>query len=63
VWGAATFTVASLGDAPGRIRFPPGTWKLVLATDRAIAADPAAAGTVLIPAWTAAIYQLVAARD
>ena len=32
-WGAATFTCANLGDAPARIPFPDGAWKLALATD------------------------------
>ena len=63
VWGAATFTAASLGDAPARIRFPPGTWKLVLATDRVIASTAVASGTVVVPPSTAAIYELVAERD
>jgi maltooligosyltrehalose trehalohydrolase len=55
-WGAATFTCASLGDAPARISLPEGRWRLALATDRLAAPDGAA---LLLPPSTAAIYELV----
>jgi len=54
--GAATFTAANLGDAPARVRFPEGRWKLALATDPSAALEPAGAALTLPPA-TAAIYE------
>ncbi|HXU03112.1 MAG TPA: malto-oligosyltrehalose trehalohydrolase [Polyangia bacterium] len=59
VGGAATFTCANLGDAPARIRLPPGTWRLVLATEAAASPDDVAAGALLLPPSAAAIYELV----
>jgi len=60
-WGAATFTCANLGDAPARIPFADGAWKLALATEPSASAGATVAGgqTVTLPPSTALIYERV----
>src|SRR5204863_167020 len=57
VGGGATFTCANLGDAPARVRFPDGIWRLALATEPAVAAAAPDDATLALPAATAAIYE------
>jgi maltooligosyltrehalose trehalohydrolase len=57
--GGATLTCANLGDAPARIRFPEGRWRLALATDSA-AAEGIGGETVAFAPSTAALYERVA---
>jgi maltooligosyltrehalose trehalohydrolase len=58
--GGATFTCANMGDAPARIRFPEGTWRLVLATDGAPAEATRGLQSTFAPS-TAALYERVGA--
>jgi maltooligosyltrehalose trehalohydrolase len=58
--GAATFTCATLGDAPARVTLPEGNWRLALATDGAGGAAALAGGEVVaLEPSTARIYERI----